>query len=87
MENIAEGFYGLADAAQTHLEMLMTQYLAALTDALKAGEAGGPLDLSAANELRDNLLRSLDLAVVAAQMDGQTADALIDAWMRLHRLR
>ncbi len=83
-DNTVEGLYGFPDAAQTHLELLMNRYVAALSAALAADEAGEPINLSAANGLRDSLLRSLELAAVATQMDGQAADDLIDAWMRLH---
>ena len=82
-DNMVEGFYGFPDAAQTHLELLMTQYVAALSAALATGETAAH-DLSTANELRDHLLRSLELTAVAVEMDGQTAEDLLDAWRRLH---
>jgi len=51
--NTVEGLYGFPDAAQTHLELLMNQYVAALA----ADKAGEPVNLSPANGLRDSLLR------------------------------
>ncbi len=81
MDNIASGFYGFPDAVQTHLELLMNQYVAALSDAINKGEA---VNLALANELRDHLVRSLELAVVATQMDGQSAEDLMGAWTRIH---
>lgn len=83
-DNVASGFYGFPDAAQTHLEFLMTQYIDALSEAINKG---GAANLSFANELRDHLMRSLELAVVATQMDGQSAEDLMSAWTRVHTYR
>ncbi len=80
-DNVALGFYGFPDAAQAHLELLMNQYVAALSGAINKGET---VHLALANELRDHLVRSLELAVVATQMDGQSAEDLMDAWARVH---
>ena len=86
-DNVVEGLYGFTDAAQTHLELLMNQYVSALSAVLSADESSGSLNLTTANEIRDHLLRSLELAAVAIQMDGQAASDLIDAWTRLYTRR